>query len=113
MPLNPNTYVKASLELILFLSVMVLFAAGHAAAGASASDQISTVSTKAGEQIQAAGQATQSGLEELWRRIDEKRLKNRTPDQLVGWLIIGLLVGGIIHHFSKLSWFATILLGLS
>lgn len=71
-----------------------------------------TIEAKAGaavsearETIQDAGKAATSKLDELWRKIDEARLKNRTPDQIVAWLIMGLLVGGTLARTTDLrSW---------
>lgn len=76
-------------------------------------DKVSSVTADAEKTLQDTGQRAKVGWKELWRRIDEKRLKNRTPDQLVSWAIMGLLVGGLIHQFSKLKRTATVLLGLA
>jgi len=57
-------------------------------------------------------QTTLNQIESLWKRIDEKRLKNRTPDELVAWALMGLLVGGLVYRFSNLNQLTTILLGL-
>ena len=103
---------RASRVLIVCVACLPLVVACLPAAGASPTEQLGTVWAKSGEPLEAAGQATRSGLEEIWQRIDERRLKNRTGDQLVAWVIMGLLVGGVIHRFSKLSWLATIMLGL-
>jgi uncharacterized membrane protein YeaQ/YmgE (transglycosylase-associated protein family) len=59
-----------------------------------------------------ATQAALSNVETLWQRIDEKRLKNRTPDELVAWALMGLLVGGLIYRLTKLGQGTTVLLGL-
>jgi uncharacterized membrane protein YeaQ/YmgE (transglycosylase-associated protein family) len=57
-------------------------------------------------------QTTLNQVESLWKRIDERRLKNRTPDELVAWALMGLLVGGLVYRFSNLSQITTILIGL-
>jgi uncharacterized membrane protein YeaQ/YmgE (transglycosylase-associated protein family) len=57
-------------------------------------------------------QTTLNQVESLWKRIDERRLKNRTPDELVAWALMGLLVGGLVYRFSNLSQLTTILIGL-
>ena len=62
--------------------------------------------------IQEKGQATVDQLEVMWQRIDEKRLKNRTPDELVAWVIMGLLVSGLLYRFGKRGWLTSIVLGL-
>jgi len=58
-------------------------------------------------------QTTITNAELLWKRIDEKRLKNRTPDEIVAWALMGLLVGGMLYRFSKMSQLATVLVGLA
>ncbi len=62
--------------------------------------------------IQEAGQATVDKIQTLWQRIDEKRLKNRTPDQIVAWVVMGLLVGGLLYRFGKHGQVSSIILGL-
>ncbi len=62
--------------------------------------------------IQETGQATVDKVQTLWQRIDEKRLKNRTPDQIVAWVIMGLLVGGLLYRFGKRGQISSIVLGL-
>jgi uncharacterized membrane protein YeaQ/YmgE (transglycosylase-associated protein family) len=52
--------------------------------------------------LQQAGQAATDKVDELWRRIDERRLKNRTRDEIVAWVIIGLLVGNMVGLLSLL-----------
>jgi len=78
----------------------------------SVSEKVGAVASDAEQQITEASKAAESKIQELWRRIDERRLKNRTADQLVAWVIMGLLAGGLIHQFSKLRKVSTLLLGL-
>ena len=51
-------------------------------------------------------------IEVLWQRIDERRLKNRTPDELVAWALMGLLVGGMLYRFGRGGQVTSVLLGL-
>jgi uncharacterized membrane protein YeaQ/YmgE (transglycosylase-associated protein family) len=62
--------------------------------------------------IQETGQAAVNHVQTLWQRIDEKRLKNRTPDQIVAWIIMGCLAGGLLYRFGKKNQFTSILFGL-
>lgn len=57
-------------------------------------------------------QTTLNNAELVWKRIDEKRLKNRTPDEIVAWALMGLLVGGLLSRFTKLSSMASVVVGL-
>ena len=42
-----------------------------------------------------AGNAAADTAKDLWQRIDAARLKNRTTDELVAWVIMGVLVGAV------------------
>jgi uncharacterized membrane protein YeaQ/YmgE (transglycosylase-associated protein family) len=72
---------------------------------ASIPDQVGNTATE-------VTQTTLNEVESLWKRIDDRRLKNRTPDELVAWLLMGLLVGGLVSRFGKFSQVTTILIGL-
>lgn len=52
--------------------------------------------------VQQSGEAVANKVDEVWRRIDERRLKNRTRDEIVAWVIIGLLVGNVVGLLSLL-----------
>jgi uncharacterized membrane protein YeaQ/YmgE (transglycosylase-associated protein family) len=45
--------------------------------------------------VEQAGTAAADTAKEFWQRVDEARLKNRTPDELVAWVIMGVLVGTV------------------
>jgi uncharacterized membrane protein YeaQ/YmgE (transglycosylase-associated protein family) len=62
--------------------------------------------------IQETGQVALNKIEVMWQRIDEHRLKNRTPDELVAWVIMGLLVGGVLFRFGKSGQVMSIVMGL-
>jgi len=66
----------------------------------------------AGQVIKEASDAATTKMEEVWKKIDERRLKNRTRDELVAWAIMGLLTGGLLHRFSKCNQLVSVLLGL-
>jgi len=50
--------------------------------------------------VEKAGTAAADTAKGLWQRIDEARLKNRTPDEIVAWVIMGLLVGAVAGMLS-------------
>ena len=79
----------------------------------SVEERVSAAADEAKQGIQDTSQAALSKFEILWKRIDERRLKHRTPDELVAWVIMGLLVSGVIHRFSRLKQSFTFLLGLA
>ncbi len=69
-------------------------------------------SSEASQLIQEKGQEALTKVQTLWQRIDERRLKNRTPDQIVAWVIMGLLVGGLLYRFGRRNQLSSIFFGL-
>jgi uncharacterized membrane protein YeaQ/YmgE (transglycosylase-associated protein family) len=68
------------------------------------------LATKAKEAVQettaAVDQAGRSAVDQagqLWQRIDAARLKNRTPDEIVAWVIMGVLVGALAGMMTSLK----------
>jgi uncharacterized membrane protein YeaQ/YmgE (transglycosylase-associated protein family) len=55
------------------------------------------------ESIKDTGRAAAVELEGLWQTIDENRLKNRTWDEVVAWVIMGVLVGATAGMFTSLK----------
>ena len=53
--------------------------------------------------VQNAETATVDTAKSLWQRIDSARLKNRTPDQIVAWVIMGVLVGAVAGMMTSLK----------
>ncbi len=76
------------------------------------SEKVSAAASDAEKKVEAAGKEAANKLEVLWERIDERRLKNRTPDEIVAWVLMGLLVAALLHRISKLNAFTNCLLGL-
>ncbi len=62
--------------------------------------------------IQETGQAAVDRIQTLWQRIDEKRIKNRTPDQIVAMVVMGMLAGGLLYRFGKRGQVSSVMLGL-
>jgi uncharacterized membrane protein YeaQ/YmgE (transglycosylase-associated protein family) len=42
-------------------------------------------------------------FQNLWRRVEDSRLKNRTPDEIVAWVIMGVLVGAVAGMMTSLK----------
>jgi uncharacterized membrane protein YeaQ/YmgE (transglycosylase-associated protein family) len=92
------------LSLLLCLAAFAGFVPARTLAQ-TVEEKASAAASEAKETIEDAGKTAASKLDQLWRKIDEARLKNRTPDQIVAWLIMGLLVGGILSRTTDLrSW---------
>jgi uncharacterized membrane protein YeaQ/YmgE (transglycosylase-associated protein family) len=65
-------------------------------------ERITAAADQAKASVQEAGTAAVNKIDQIWRRIDERRLVHRTPDELVAWAIMGLLVGACAGLFSVL-----------
>jgi uncharacterized membrane protein YeaQ/YmgE (transglycosylase-associated protein family) len=50
-----------------------------------------------------AGRAAANSFENLWQRVDDSRLKNRTRDEIVAWVIMGALVGAVAGMMTSLK----------
>src|SRR5512139_4220451 len=64
----------------------------------TSSETVSAATEQAKQTIDEAGQAATTKVEQLWQKIDQSRLKNRTRDEFVAWVIMGLLVGGLLGN---------------
>jgi uncharacterized membrane protein YeaQ/YmgE (transglycosylase-associated protein family) len=104
-----HTWFKAVVYLSFVLWVVGFACLSHAQ---TASEKVSVAAGEVKEKVLDAGQAAASKAEQLWRRIEESRLKNRTPDEIVAWVIMGLLVGGLLYRTAGTSRLATFIFGL-
>lgn len=77
------------------------------------SERVGAAATGATKAIEDTSQRALNKAEALWLRIDQRRLANRTPDELIAWALMGLLVGGLLYRVTKLSQVTTIVLGLA
>jgi uncharacterized membrane protein YeaQ/YmgE (transglycosylase-associated protein family) len=59
--------------------------------------------TETAATLREAGRAATADAEQLWQRIDSARLKNRTRDEIVAWIIIGALVGAVAGMMTSLK----------
>jgi uncharacterized membrane protein YeaQ/YmgE (transglycosylase-associated protein family) len=63
-------------------------------------ERIGTATDQAKASLQDTGTVAADRISEVWQRIDERRLKNRTRDEIVAWVLMGLLVGAMAGLFS-------------
>lgn len=116
-PFHCGGFLRAAGALVLllaFLRVQVVAVADEP----GLTKQAQTTAQQAGEAVQDAGRAVAADAEGLWQRIDAARLKNRTPDEIVAWMIMGVLVGAVAGMATSLKpsgWgkLGRLLLGLS
>jgi uncharacterized membrane protein YeaQ/YmgE (transglycosylase-associated protein family) len=91
-PLFSTALIRA-LAFTFLISIVVLPTAG--------ADE-PTVVTKTKDAVTKAGRSAADQAEELWQKIDAARLKNRTPDEIVAWVIMGVLVGAVAGMMTSL-----------
>jgi uncharacterized membrane protein YeaQ/YmgE (transglycosylase-associated protein family) len=77
------------------------------------SERVGAAATEATKAVEDTSKRALNKVEALWLRIDQRRLVNRTPDEIVAWALMGLLVGGLLYRVTKLSQVTTIVLGLA
>ena len=100
----------------VFLALLAVSAAPLACSAetsAPVTEKVSAAAADAEKQVGEAGKEAANKLEQLWQRIDERRLKNRTRDEIVAWILMGLLVAAILHRISKLNLLTNCVLGLA
>lgn len=57
--------------------------------------------------VKDAADAVEENVETLWERIDEARLTNRTPIQIIAWVIMGIVaatLAGFATSFRSNGW---------
>ncbi len=78
----------------------------------SVSEKVDKTAETAKQAVTDAGKTASNKIEDLWARVGEARLKNRTPDEIVAWVIMGLLVGGLMNRITGLRPVVSFSLGL-
>jgi uncharacterized membrane protein YeaQ/YmgE (transglycosylase-associated protein family) len=63
--------------------------------------------------LENAQKAAVNKFDELWRQIEQQRLSHRTRDEIVAWVIMGLLVGGLLNLLTNLKKPTTVFFGLA
>lgn len=58
---------------------------------------------RAADTVDQAGQAASNTAKSVWQSIEAARLKNRTPDELVAFIIMGVLVGAVAGLFTSIK----------
>jgi uncharacterized membrane protein YeaQ/YmgE (transglycosylase-associated protein family) len=98
--------------LITFWLLAVAINQPNCARAESVGQKVESATESAKQAVTDAGKSATSTIEELWRSISEARLKNRTGDEIVAWIIMGLLVGGLLNRVTGLKTFTAFGLGL-
>lgn len=91
-----GSFVKAG-----FFSALVLIAAPSVQAADDAAstnktmESIQEAGRKTSESVQEMGRKTTEAVGTLGQKVSENRLANRTCDEMVAWVLIGVLVGSV------------------
>jgi len=105
--LDRHTLIAAAL-----IGVVALTGSVTRLAAQSVGDKVAATTDEVKEKVQDAGKTAASKLDQLWQRIDEARLKNRARDEIVAWLLMGVVVGSVLGRATKLTWFTAFAFGL-
>jgi uncharacterized membrane protein YeaQ/YmgE (transglycosylase-associated protein family) len=81
---------------LLCLNLLLVPGDAQAANGSGIMDQ-----TKAA--VQDAGAAVADDAKSFWNRVKDNRLQNRSPDEIVAWVVMGVLVGALAGMFTSLN----------
>ncbi len=95
-------------QCLLAAGLLLVFTclAGRPALAADEPGLVTKTKETAQETTAAVAQAGRSAADEadqLWQRIDAARLKNRTPDEMAAWVIMGVLVGALAGMMTSLK----------
>ena len=98
---EPSSWRRLVMTMIVLTGLFghPLLAADAAGVGEKAKEVVRETSMA----MENAGTTAADSATELWQRIDEARLKNRTPDELVAWVIMGVLVGAVAGMMTSLK----------
>ncbi len=110
--LNKWRVVSLALGVVVFALPTPGFAQNETPSVPAVQPTAGATNGEARQFIQETGQAAVNKIQVLWQKIDERRLKNRTADQIVAWVIMGSLVGGLLYRFGKRGQVTSIVLGL-
>lgn len=73
------------------------------AAARNAQRSVSGAVGDASDAVKDASRDAARSIENLWRRVDDSRLKNRNRDEIVAWVIVGVLIGALAGAFTTLN----------
>jgi uncharacterized membrane protein YeaQ/YmgE (transglycosylase-associated protein family) len=101
-PLLDQTSFSALL--LLLFAVLIFWSQSLSAADdAGVTKKAEDMAKETGAAVEKAGTAAADTAKSFWEKIDAARLKNRTPDELVAWVIMGALVGSIAGMMTSLK----------
>ena len=99
-------FSRSAFRVPVGLVLILVFLSGGSARGAEAPALVTQTKEAAQEATAAvvqAGRSTADQAEQLWQRIDAARLSHRTPDEVVAWVMMGVLVGALAGMLTSLK----------
>ena len=101
---SPNRLRSLALCGLLLCQMNVVFVpiTVRAADGPGVVEQVKDATAAVQEATKDATREVGTRFEDVWRRVSESRLRNRTPDELVAWVITGVLVGAVAGTLTSL-----------
>jgi uncharacterized membrane protein YeaQ/YmgE (transglycosylase-associated protein family) len=66
-------------------------------------DKAKGVAKETATAVEEVARSAASDADRLWQKIDGARLKHRTPDEVVAWVIMGVLVGAMAGMMTSLK----------
>src|SRR5262249_12324706 len=101
--LHNQLNMKSPLIITLILGLTCLAIKPLSAADQSLEGQAKEVAQKTSDAVKEASASASDTMKDLWHRIDSARLSNRTPDEIVAWIIMGVLVGALAGTMTSLK----------
>jgi len=98
-----DTALGARLVTLVVLLTVVFGQRLFAADTAGTTEKAKKVMRETSVAVEKASTAAADTAKGVWQRIDEARLINRTPDELVAWVIMGVLVGAVAGMMTTLK----------
>jgi uncharacterized membrane protein YeaQ/YmgE (transglycosylase-associated protein family) len=93
----------ATAKVLIVLLACVFSSTAFSAEESGLSDKAKAAAQGATTAVKEAGRSVAADVEQLWQRIDAARLKNRTRDEIVAWIIMGVLVGALAGMMTTLK----------
>ena len=97
---NRRSRILAALLIALFCGFAIFSVAPAQAADQSVANAVKQTTADAVDKTTVAVQDAGDKIDQTWRKIDQQSLKNRTRDEIVAWVIVGILVGGVAGMFT-------------
>lgn len=93
--MNKLLSFSSGIALLVLILSSLAFSPAVRADEPGLTDKAKATAQESVDAVAAAGKTVANDASALWQNIDAARLKNRTPDEIVSWVIMGVLVGAL------------------